>query len=262
MKNRKLKQRVLAFGLAMLMGVSTFGSMPALAAEDTEIPVAETESGVQAVSERIAVTAEDITKEAGDPEFFVETCMEGIQYDPEQEEVTLTGIEGEDGSDYDSNRSGTYIASYLVVPKDQSESYVITRNVTLTDTEGQAHDEANGGEKQKEDTASEEDSESETSEQPEVEITSSEEAVTEEALQELEEDIESGNVMIFSGSDVTRTARSTTVSLNKGETIYYPSYIGSYVTSRFTVNGKIAYCLQSNLASPPTGDYVAQVGFQ
>ena len=50
--------------------------------------------------------------------------------------------------------------------------------------------------------------------------------------------------MMFSGAENTFTARET-VHLEKGETIYYPSYIGNYLTCWFTVNGKIAYCLES-----------------
>ncbi len=34
------------------------------------------------------------------------------------------------------DKAGTYIATYMVVPKDKSDSYTITRKVTLTDTEG------------------------------------------------------------------------------------------------------------------------------
>lgn len=41
----------------------------------------------------------------------------------------------------------------------------------MTDTEGQAHTEENGGQKQKEDTNSEEDSETPVQEIPDVEVT-------------------------------------------------------------------------------------------
>lgn len=64
--------------------------------------------------------------------------------------------------------------------------------------------------------------------------------------------------MMLSGAENTFRARET-VHLEKGETIYYPSYIGNYLTCWFTVNGKIAYCLESHRSSPPSGDYVAQV---
>ena len=45
-------------------------------------------------------SAEDITKEISDPDFSIETCMEGIHYDAEREDVALTEIKGEDGGDY------------------------------------------------------------------------------------------------------------------------------------------------------------------
>lgn len=272
MKIRNIKQRITALSLAMLMGISSFGSAPVFAAEDAkEAAVTVENAATDASGQEAALTAskeqtepysevraEDITKEASGPEFTVETCMEGIHYDAKKETVTLTEIKGEDGGDYHPDKAGTYVASYLVVPKDQRDSYVITRKVILTDTEGQAQDGTNGGERQKEDTASEDDSEEEPQKQPEVEITSSNEADTQESLAELEENIESGNVMVLSGAANNFTARGA-VNLQKGETIYYPSYIGNYLTCWFTVNGKIAYCLESHKASPPTGDYVAQV---
>ena len=64
--------------------------------------------------------------------------------------------------------------------------------------------------------------------------------------------------MVFSGAADMAKTRGT-VTLEKGETIYYPSYIGNYLTCWFWVNGKIAYCLESHKASPPSGDYVAEV---
>lgn len=253
------KQRIAAFSLAMLMGMSTIGGAPVYASMDG----ASDEKMVSAMSgDQIApadkVTAEDITKEISDSEFLAETCLEGIYFDPEKEDVTWSEIKAEDGSDYHPDKPGTYIASYLVMPKDKADSYVITRKVILTDTEGQAHSEENGGGKQKEDTASEEDSESGSQNQLEVKLTSSNGADTKESLTELEADIKSGNVMILSGAENTFTARST-VSIETGAVIYYPSYLGYYETNLFTVNGKIAYCLESHKGTPPSGDYVAQV---
>ena len=40
--------------------------------------------------------------------------MEGIQYDPEKEDVTLERIEAEDGSAYHPDQAGTYVATYWV----------------------------------------------------------------------------------------------------------------------------------------------------
>ena len=53
---------------------------------------------------------------------MAETCMEGIQYDPEKEDVTLERIEAEDGSAYHPDQAGTYVATYWVVPKDERDS--------------------------------------------------------------------------------------------------------------------------------------------
>ena len=134
MKVKNLKTRIAAFGLAVLMGVSTLSSANAFAGG--------------------AVTADDITKEISDETFAAETSMEGIHYDAEKEDVTLISIQDENGGEYHPDKAGTYIASYMVVPKDQSDSYIISRKVILTDTEGQAHAQDNGGEKQKSDTKS------------------------------------------------------------------------------------------------------------
>ncbi len=262
MKFRKMKARAVALGVALMMGVSTLGSAAAYAAETGEL----SESAGESVSatekpdaaERAAVTTEDITKEVSDDTFMVESCMEGIHYNPETEEVTLASIEDENGGAYHPDQAGTYIATYRVVPKDQKDVYFITRKVVLTDTEGQAHAVVNGGEKQKEDTMSEEDSEDALGAQKEVQVISTDKNDTGKELRQLEEDIASGNVMIFSGADNHFSARAA-VTLEKGETIYYPSYIGNYLTCWFRVNGKIAYCLESQKFSPPTGDYVAQV---
>ena len=268
MKSRNIKTRLAAFGLALLMGLSPLGNLADVHAAETKNPsepvtesaeISETEQ-TEEVSEAAEhlVTAEDITKDISDKDFMAETCMEGIHYNPEQEDVTLERIEAEDGGSYHPDQEGTYIATYWVVPKDVRDSYSVSRKIILTDTEGQAHTEENGGQKQKEDTNSEEDSETPVQEIPDVEVTVSGEDADAQAARELEEKIEDGEVMMLSGAENTFRAKET-VHLEKGETIYYPSYIGNYLTCWFTVNGKIAYCLESHRSSPPSGDYVAQV---
>ena len=268
MKSRSIKTRMAAFGLALLMGLSPLGNLADVhaaeiknpsepVAESAEASEMEQTEGVSEVTKQL-VAAEDITKDISDKDFMAETCMEGIHYDPEKEDVTLERIEAEDGSAYHPDQAGTYVATYWVVPKDERDGYSVTRKIILTDTEGQAHAEENGGQKQKEDTKSEEDSETPVQEIPDVEVTVSGEDVDAQAARELEEKIEDGEVMMLSSAENTFTARET-VHLEKGETIYYPSYIGNYLTCWFTVNGKIAYCLESHRSSPPSGDYVAQV---
>ncbi|MDU5223075.1 MAG: thioester domain-containing protein, partial [Blautia producta] len=252
MKSRSIKTRMAAFGLALLMGLSPLGNLADVhaaeiknpsepVAESAEASEMEQTEGVSEVTKQL-VAAEDITKDISDKDFMAETCMEGIHYDPEKEDVTLERIEAEDGSAYHPDQAGTYVATYWVVPKDERDGYSVTRKIILTDTEGQAHAEENGGQKQKEDTKSEEDSETPVQEIPDVEVTVSGEDVDAQAARELEEKIEDGEVMMLSSAENTFTARET-VHLEKGETIYYPSYIGNYLTCWFTVNGKIAYCL-------------------
>ena len=181
MKSRNIKTRLAAFGLALLMGHSPLGNLADVHAAETKNPsepvtesaeISETEQ-TEEVSEaaKHLVTAEDITKDISDKDFMVETCMEGIHYNPEKEDVTLERIEAEDGGSYHPDQEGTYIATYWVVPKDARDSYSVSRKIILTDTEGQAHTEENGGQKQKEDTNSEEDSETPVQEIPDVEVT-------------------------------------------------------------------------------------------
>ena len=228
MKVRKLKTRIAAFGLAVLMGVSTLSSANAFAAEQTG---SEQQTEVQAVTSQkdTSVTADDITKAVSDDTFAAETSMEGIHYNAEKEDVTLISIQDENGGEYHPDKAGTYIASYMVVPKDQSDSYIINRKVILTDTEGQAHAQDNGGEKQKSDTKSEDDSDSPVQNYTDVEIEASGEDASAQAIEEFKEDIEEGNVMVLSAAE-RATSSGSTVTLTKGRTIYYPSYLGNYLT--------------------------------
>lgn len=161
---KKIKIRLAAFGLAMIMGLFSVGNLPAVdAAEDAEsqkenVVQEDPVQGVNSVQHR--VVAEDITKSVKDKTFSVGTCLEGIQFDPEKEEVSFYKIIGDDGSEYQSGKAGAYTATYLVIPKDQSDCYVVTRKITVTDTEGTAQVSDNGGQNQKTDTASEEDADS------------------------------------------------------------------------------------------------------
>ena len=93
MKVKNLKTRIAAFGLAVLMGVSTLSSANAFAAEQTDVgqEVQASEQAVTSQKEQ-AVTADDITKEISDETFAVETSMEGIHYDAEKEDLSLIHI--------------------------------------------------------------------------------------------------------------------------------------------------------------------------
>lgn len=123
---------------------------------------------------------------------------------------------------------------------------------------GQSHLGDNGGNRQKRDAAADGGLKGGTAIKPEVRVVSSNEVGMREEAERLEEDIKSGSVLMLSGADGQYADRST-VTLEQGDPIRYPSYIGNYSTCWFHVNGKIAYCLEAQKATPPNGDYVAQV---
>lgn len=50
---------------------------------------------------------------------------------------------------------------------------------------------------------------------------------------------------------------ASTANLVVGAEIPYPVNLGNYSTNYFTVNGRVAYCLESTKATPPASDYVA-----
>ena len=156
----KMKTRLAAFGLALVMGLVPAGNLPAVHAagelssqqEHVTQENAKQENQQEPTQAQHRVTAKDLVKKVKDQTFSIGTCLEGIVFDPEKDEVSFYQAIGDDGSEYQSYRAGSYTASYLVTPKDQGECYVVTRKIILTDTEGSAHVSDNGGEKQKTDT--------------------------------------------------------------------------------------------------------------
>lgn len=249
---RTAMKRGIAFLLALSISVlPTASSMTVHAAEP-----ANPEGKEQ-------VRAEDITKDISEKEFQVQDCMEGIFYQPEEESIALTKITGENGKSYRPDVPGTYVASYLVTPKDGSPAYTIQRNVILTDTEGLAHASDNGGHSdKKEDTASgDEEGHSQKEEnepaKTEVLVVESEKNSGGKTAEQFEQELDNGEVLLFSAG--VQTQIKGTAILKKGETLYYPSNIGNYLTCYFTVNGKTAYCLESQKATPVDGEYVEEV---
>ena len=94
------------------------------------------------------------------------------------------------------------------------------------------------------------------------------EETEEDSAEEIEEEpIEiggDGEALVFSAAPAvkSRSLRSTssgTVNLSKGRDIYYPSNLGNYFTSFYTIDGKVAYCLESANAGPSSGSYAKSV---
>ena len=161
----KMRTRLAAFGLALVMGLIPMGNVfPAYAAEEPasqqeNVTPENTEEENETIQAQHRVVAEDLTIKVNDKAFSIGTSLEGIRFDPGQDAVSFYKIVGDGGSDYQPYKAGTYTASYLVTPKDQQECYVVTRKIILTDTEGMANGSDNGGEKQKTDTDPEDGSE-------------------------------------------------------------------------------------------------------
>ncbi len=79
-----------------------------------------------------------------------------------------------------------------------------------------------------------------------------------ETEQEPEESADDEELLMFA-VDMSMTRSSGTATLVRGRKISYPGDLGSYSTSYYTVNGKIAYCLESAKNSPSSDDYAYSV---
>lgn len=162
---------------------------------------------------------------------------------------------------------GTYQAVYEVSPvRDAKLSYQIVRYITVNDREPETNGqgEQSGGE-EKEGGNADDDSDSDSETQTEVleeniaEPPATDQAPSEEDTTPIEETPDD-TAMLFSVVPSSMQAqRGTTVNLEQGERLWYPSHWGRYSTCYFKVNGKIAYCLESPKNSPPSADYVADI---
>lgn len=183
----KMRTKLAAFGLALAMGLVPMGNLPAACAaekpsgqqenvtqesakqESEKQQTAKQEDTQESIQIPRRVVAKDLTKKVNDQTFSIGTSLEGIQFDPEKDEVSFYKAIGDDGSEYQSYKAGSYTASYLVMPKDQEGCYVVTRKIILTDTDGMAHVPDNGGVRQKTDTDAEDGPESKEERNPDAE---------------------------------------------------------------------------------------------
>ena len=228
------KRRWLAGTLALLMACSTLVSSgsTAFAAGWADAKSAEQVSTEQ---EQKRAVAKDLVIPQGEP-FEVEKDFKGITL-PGKNAIVLEKVSGEDGGKvkFDVNQAGTYHCAYLVTPE-KGKSYQLTRTITVTPRETETP-----GEKQK-DSGSGDASDQE----------SDSESVTEET------EVTEEGVFLAVVPAALQNSRAS-ANLIKGEDLYYPSDLGSYLTAMFQVNGKIAYCIESNKAAPPSADYIASI---
>ena len=254
------KNRFLAGAMALLIGCSTlFNAGVTVSAAETSIQetTVETEGMAEELPELSdvldmldadeIVTAEDIVLTVGDV-FDEESDLTGIIFDDSKVKVTFKDAEDQNGQKFDSSVAGTYHAVYCVEPTSGHPSYQITRRIIVNETEAetQGQQDQGGNDNTKED-GSDEDGEADPD--PEAE----------EIIEEMMEDGVFLSVVPATTALMTARSTSQSVSLHKGDPLYYPSDLGSYLTCQFTVNGKVAYCIESNKTSPPSADYVANI---
>ena len=253
---RKKKRRILAGLLAIAILCGTFISEigTALAAEttmETEETVgmeADTKENMEAQAnsetEHI-VTAEDITILQGDP-FDIENDTTGI-HAGEEDKITLKEAKDDAGNAFCTDVPGTYHCVYQVVPA-RGDSYEAARKIIVKAREAETRSADGGSDSGQDEGEASDDGESDPAE----------ENPTEEEVELAAFGVEEG--VLFSVVPAYMSARAGgNVSLVRGADIYYPADLGNYSTCYFYVNGKIAYCIQSHLETPPDSDYVANV---
>ena len=231
--------------------------------ESSTLPQLE-EIQAQLNEDEIAVAEELVLNYGAD--FDPASDFTKIAYNDDKVKISFKEAVNEKLEAFNTEVPGKYQAVYEVVPlRDSNMAYQIVRYITVNDKEPETagHGENNGGEdKNTEET--DDDSDSDPAQQNEIseESESTEPETSADSPDEENASLEDvpDNAMLFSVVPSSMQAqRSTTVSLNQGERLWYPSHWGTYSTSYFTVNGKIAYCLESPKNTPPSADYVATV---
>ena len=236
---------------AFLQPVGVYAAESESAAYEAEYPAFEK---VRArLHEDEIVTAEDFMVEGGS-DFDVEHDFSSMKFSSDKVKITFHEAKNEAGQKFDSNQMGTYKAVYFVEPISKNPSYHISRNIIV-----------------KEKVPAEEDGESGlagTDSIPKESMTEAEMEAVIEGMEEAEgirKDAEmiaeeQGLLLFAESTQPAKAARaSSSATMVKGRKIYYPGNLGNYSTCYFTVNGKIAYCLESAKDSPDTGSYAASI---
>lgn len=266
------KKRLLAGTLALLLSCSTLlnTGITALASEQSEEhaqiqevkqeeAASETLPELEEVKEQLTeeelVYAEDLTIKAGES-FDLETDYRGFQKNDEKVKVTFLKAEGDSGNSFDFNTPGSYQAFYCVDPLSGSPSYQIMRRIVVEARENSTQEPQGEVSQHTEDDSGED---GEADPDPEIPEVLTEEPEMPDAGAELIDltPKEDKGMFLSVVPAAMEQQKGSNVHLVQGEKIPYPSNVGNYSTSYFTVNGHVAYCLESMKASPPTSDYVA-----
>lgn len=255
---KRNEKRIVSGLLSAVTVLSFFLQSFAVFAAEAESAGYEAEyPSIEQVRERLnedeIVTAEDYEIEAGS-DMDVEHDFTGIKYSPDKVRVTFHHAGNHTGKEFDSSLADTYRAVYFVEPVSKNPSYYISRNIIV---------------KEKESAVGDDEPEEEYSpETDEIPIATMPEAEMEAAMEEMEQAESTGQdaemiaeeegLLLFAES--RRMARSSeSATMERGRRIYYPGNLGRFFTCYFTVNGRIAYCLESAKNAPDTGEYASQI---
>lgn len=261
---------------AFLQPVGAYAAEPEHAAYEAEYPALEKVKEKLDADEIVA--AGDHTVEL-DSSFDMEHDFSGIEFSSDKVKVTFHEAKNNDGKKFDMGKAGTYKAVYFVEPVSKNPSYHVSRNIIVkekasapssgnqaADKEESGNSHSDGSEGNTED--GEADLPGQTADAGEIPRESMTEAEMEAVIEGMEqaEDTrqdaemiaeEEGLLLFAENRQMARASGSATMV--KGRKIYYPGNLGNYSTCYFTVNGKIAYCLESAKGSPDTGSYAAKI---
>lgn len=262
---------------ALIQPFAAFAEEPVPAAYEAEYPALEKVKSE--LTEDEIVRAKDHEIETGSV-FDVEQDFSGMEIPTEKVTVKFHEAKNKDGQDFDVNRADVYQAIYFVEPASGHPAYHVSRKITVKEKADAL--EAEQARKEEPEKGSDETAESEYTDKSEEADSQESETVPKESMTESEmeaviEDMEQaedtrqdaenltedGGLLLFSmdtGMNARRArAASGNVSLVTGREVYYPSNLGNYSTNYFTVNGRMAYCLESPKETPGTGSYVSHV---
>ena len=261
---------------AFLQPVGAYAAEPEPAAYEAEYPALEKVKEKLDADEIVA--AKDYTVEI-DSNFDMEHDFSGIEFSPGKVKVTFHEAKDKGGEKFDIGKAGTYKAVYFVKPASKNPSYHVSRNIIVKGkasvsssgrqaADGEGRENSHSHDSEGTETDGEGDLPGQTAdveEIPKESMTKAEmEAViegmeqAEDTRQDAEMIAEEEGILLFAENrQMARASGSATMV--KGRNIYYPGNLGNYSTCYFTVNGKIAYCLESAKGSPDTGSYAARI---
>ena len=251
---KKNKKHFLAGALAFLLICSVLLEPVTVAlAADTEVKtenLPELETIRDQLNTDEVVEAEELTLSVGEV-LDVESPDSGFTYDDAKVKVTFEKAVDENGQAFSPDIPGIYHALYRVEPLSGNPSYQLIRRIRVKERETESRNDSGNDSKEE---SGENDG---TDPEPPAQLL--------DEIPEMSADTKK-TINLYDGEGLflsvvpdtkTKARAAFTANLEVGAEIPYPANLGNYSTNYFTVNGRIAYCLESAKATPPASDYVA-----